>query len=140
MNTPKTKEEIVEELYINYLEDLINEADMAVRLQVKDQEAYYEKLRTGSRALLEAILQALTLHEQAVQERVVEEMMPWLEHDNQCISTQHERGEPTADGGYRTMYAGVWYDRGKEPKCDCGLDNAITKIKEGAATPDSKEE
>lgn len=57
-----------------------------------------------------------------------EKVWPWLVHDSQCILQQSERGEPTEDGGYRTMYAGVWYKRGEEPECDCGLSETLQAI------------
>ena len=75
--------------------------------------------------MIQDIQNLLTTHSA----RLVERLMPWLEHDTRCILQQNERGEPMEDGGYRTMYAGVWYKRGEEPKCDCGLDQAIDIIK-----------
>ena len=72
------------------------------------------------------LTEALTQNEARRREEERERIMPWVEHDNQCILQQDQRGEPTEDGGYRRMYAGVWYKSGEEPKCDCGLAEALT--------------
>jgi hypothetical protein len=88
---------------------------------------------TGRKWLGGLLEKALTLHEQAVKERVVEMLMPWLEHDNQCILCQFEKGEPTENGGYRQKFAGKWYESkpvDRTPECNCELNNAITKIQE----------
>jgi hypothetical protein len=54
-----------------------------------------------------------------------DELKQWLCHEQLCILSQWSEGEPTKDGGYRSRYAGKWYERGKEPKCNCGLDEAL---------------
>lgn len=49
----------------------------------------------------------------------------YLQHDIECILAQWSQGEPTPEGGYRTMYAGKWYQSkpvDETPKCTCGLD------------------
>jgi len=53
-------EEEINEIYVNHLEDLMRQADLAVRCEVKDKEKYYETLRNGSRQLLDAFRQSLT--------------------------------------------------------------------------------
>ena len=74
-NLKEEREAIVESLYAEHLEALMQEADMAVRCDVKDKEAYYERLRTGSRGLLDAIRHALLSHEEKVVARVREEII-----------------------------------------------------------------
>ncbi len=73
-NLKEEREAIVESLYAEHLEALMQEADMAVRCDVKDKEAYYERLRTGSRGLLDAVRQALLSHEEKVVAMVREEI------------------------------------------------------------------
>lgn len=54
----------------------------------------------------------------------VKALMEYVEHSKECILSFWERGEPTPDGGYRTMYAGKWYQNrpvDETPKCNCGL-------------------
>lgn len=56
-----------------------------------------------------------------------ERLRDYTEHENNCIRTFWEAGEPTIDGGYRTKFAGRWYQSrpvNEEPKCNCGLDEA----------------
>lgn len=60
-----------------------------------------------------------------------ERLSQWLEHSRGCILSQFSAGEPTEDGGYRNKYAGKWYQSrpiDKTPKCDCGLDEALTAL------------
>jgi hypothetical protein len=48
-------------------------------------------------------------------------------HESDCILSFWEAGAPTPDGGYRTKYAGKWYQSrptDETPKCNCGLDQA----------------
>lgn len=66
-------DKIVEELYVEHIESLVIEAEMAVRYEVKDKEEYYERLRTGSRALCEAIKNTLTNYGEAEYKRGYEE-------------------------------------------------------------------
>lgn len=57
--------------------------------------------------------------------KCVEELRSYVSHMTECIRSRWQAGEPTADGGYRTMFAGKWYQSkpvNEEPKCDCGLD------------------
>lgn len=72
-----------------------------------------------------------TLHplmRQLLAEReAAKELWEWLEHSNRCILSFNEAGEPTEGGGYRTKYAGKWYQTrpvDETPKCTCGLDDA----------------
>lgn len=49
-------------------------------------------------------------------------------HDSNCILSFWSAGEPTPDGGYRTMYKGKWYQTrpvDETPKCECGLEQAL---------------
>ncbi len=53
-------------------------------------------------------------------------------HNWRCILSYQEAGEPTEDGGYRTMYKGKWYQSrpvDETPKCECGLDEALAPSK-----------
>lgn len=55
------------------------------------------------------------------------DLLEYVTHSNGCIRTMREAGEPMPDGGYRTKFAGKWYQSlpvNEEPKCDCGLDEA----------------
>lgn len=50
-------------------------------------------------------------------------MAEYANHENLCILSFWEAGEPTEGGGYRTKYKGKWYQSkpiNEEPKCDCG--------------------
>lgn len=52
----------------------------------------------------------------------------YVAHEQFCIRTLWEAGEPTDDGGYRIMYAGKWYQSrpvDETPKCQCGADEAL---------------
>ena len=88
-----------------------------------NQEAYARGYKQGR---FDAEMDILNEDRNAGAREVVQRIMPWVEHDNQCILQRCERGEPTEDGGYRTMYAGVWYKSGEEPDCDCGLEEALS--------------
>jgi hypothetical protein len=50
----------------------------------------------------------------------------YVQHDTECILSHGEAGRPTKDGSYETRYAGKWFKVGAEPKCDCGLEQALT--------------
>lgn len=57
-----------------------------------------------------------------------ETILDYATHESDCILSFWEAGEPTKDGGYRTKFKGKWYQSrpiNKEPKCDCGLDQAL---------------
>ena len=63
----------------------------------------------------------------------LEEVFPFFycEHTSDCIRSQFEAGTPTDDGGYKVKYAGKWYEAkpvDKTPKCDCGLDKALSAV------------
>lgn len=48
-----------------------------------------------------------------------------------CARTGWSQGEPTPDGGYRTMIKGKWYQSkpvDETPKCDCGLEASLSEI------------
>lgn len=65
-------------------------------------------------------------------EEVLKSLGNYLGHDEDCIRNQWEAGEPTPDGGYRTLMRGKWYQTrpvDETPKCDCGFDEAINLIK-----------
>jgi len=54
-----------------------------------------------------------------------EHLAYYANHETDCIRTFCEAGEPTEDGGYRTKFAGKWYQSrpiNQEPKCNCGVD------------------
>lgn len=74
-------ENLVEELYIEHLEDLMQKADLAVRYKVRDEESYYEELRAGSGALLEAIRQALTRVRAETLREVEEGLKPLMKRE-----------------------------------------------------------
>lgn len=60
--------------------------------------------------------------------RLREALGDYGQHSNECILSQWSAGEPTADGGYRTQYAGKWYQTkpiDETPKCECGFDEAL---------------
>lgn len=64
-------------------------------------------------------------------DKVRGKLMPYIEHDNQCIRSQFEAGQPTKDGGYEEKYAGKWYQTtpiDETPKCDCGLDEVLASL------------
>jgi hypothetical protein len=55
-----TIEQAVEELYVEHVEQLMIEADMAVRLGVVDKEDFYKRQRIGCQKLIEALRSTLT--------------------------------------------------------------------------------
>jgi len=60
-------------------------------------------------------------------------LVEFAEHSRNCIRTFQEAGRPTADGGYETMFKGVWYQSkpvNKEPECNCGLKEALRAFEE----------
>lgn len=62
----------------------------------------------------------------------LEGIADYSEHTKKCILSFLEAGEPTPDGGYRTRFAGKWYQSrpiNEEPKCNCGLED-LYKLKE----------
>ena len=62
-----------------------------------------------------------------LQERI-KQLKEWVCHSQLCILSRWEQGEPTPDGGYRTMYDGKWYQNrpvDETPKCNCGLDEIL---------------
>lgn len=51
-------------------------------------------------------------------------------HSSKCVLSYWEAGEPTPDGGYRSKYAGTWYQTkpiDNTPACNCGLTEALKK-------------
>lgn len=55
-------------------------------------------------------------------------------HADRCVLRFWEAGEPTADGGYRSKFAGKWYQSkpiDETPKCTCGLDEIAAKLAKG---------
>lgn len=97
----KEREAIVESLYAEHLEALMQEADMAVRCDVKDKEAYYKRLRTGSRGLLDAIRSALTtIAEEArreERERIRKSFDHWFKKGTEDVEDWAERVLTTAN-------------------------------------------
>jgi hypothetical protein len=64
-----------------------------------------------------------------------EQVHEYAAHDNGCILTFWEAGRPTPGGGYETKIAGKWYQFrpvNEEPKCDCGLDEALEAWRKAA--------
>lgn len=62
--------------------------------------------------------------------KAARDVMEYASHETLCVLTFWEAGEPTPDGGYRTKYAGKWYQTSpvdKTPKCTCGLDELYQK-------------
>ena len=85
-----------------------------------------EELRTLLTTLRKESEEAVAEARRKAQIELVRQLGYYLEHDSQCILSQGEAGRPTKDGGYETKYAGKWYKSGTEPKCDCGLEQALT--------------
>jgi hypothetical protein len=57
-----------------------------------------------------------------------ERLMCYVQHYVNCIRLKWDASEPTPDGGYRSRYAGVWYQTkpvDETPKCNCGAAAAI---------------
>jgi hypothetical protein len=64
----------------------------------------------------------------AEKEKLREIIDEYAYHSNRCILSFWEAGEATADGGYRSKYAGKWYQtkpKDETPKCTCGLDEVL---------------
>jgi len=67
---------------------------------------------------------------QEERKRVLESLEDYICHSDRCILAQWQAGEPTEDGGYRTKYAGKWYQSrpiDETPKCNCGLQESLNK-------------
>ena len=61
------------------------------------------------------------------------ELEAYAQHEDDCILSRWEGGEPTPDGGYRSKFAGKWYQSkpiDETPKCNCGLDVVMAKARE----------
>ncbi|MFA5424272.1 MAG: hypothetical protein WC374_10490 [Phycisphaerae bacterium] len=61
----------------------------------------------------------------------INNLSEYLEHRPECIRSRYAAGRPTANG-YEQLFAGKWYESrpiDKTPKCDCGLDQAISNLK-----------
>lgn len=56
-----------------------------------------------------------------------EVLTEYMMHDQTCTSARWQQGEPTPGGGYRTMYADKWYEKGEPVPCECGLTKALTR-------------
>ncbi len=64
--------------------------------------------------------------------RVVE-IAEYTVHERDCIRAQFSAGRPIEGGGYEQKFAGKWYQslpKDKTPKCNCGLDTLLSKLKE----------
>ena len=63
----------------------------------------------------------------------------YAEHQDNCIRSYCQGGEPTADGkGYQRMYRGKWYQVrpvDETPPCECGLNALLAEGEASAATP-----
>ena len=71
------------------------------------------------------------LHNQSLQE-IVDLLLPYVCHDDDCILAMASAGRPTKDGGYEVKYSGKWYQTrpvDETPKCNCGLNKAVAIIK-----------
>lgn len=70
-------------------------------------------------------------HRQAIKE-LLERVLQYAVHDNDCISGQWRQGRPTEDGGYETQYGygdkAKWYKRGEKVPCTCGLDEIYDEL------------
>lgn len=61
---------------------------------------------------------------------IIDTLLEYSGHTNNCIRSFWAAGEPTADGGYRMQYAGKWYQAApvdKTPNCNCGYGDFIEK-------------
>lgn len=59
---------------------------------------------------------------------MLERLDDYVVHTDRCILSCWEAGEPTPDGGYRSKFAGKWYQSkpvDETPKCNCGLDEVF---------------
>jgi hypothetical protein len=57
-----------------------------------------------------------------------ETVINFSDHQIPCLLAQWCGGRPTEGGGYEMKYGDKWYQRGKEPKCRCGLTAALAAI------------
>lgn len=96
--------------------------------KIVDRAAYEH---TGDDVLLsndtDEIIELVRSHDR----QVVEEILAYTQHDNDCILSMFEAGRPIANGGYEQKYKGKWYQSrpvDKTPKCECGLDDIRTKL------------
>ena len=97
--------------------EVCEQADKAeARVDELDKECTDRQLRIYA---LQARVAALT-----------EALEEYGSHQLSCPLAQWSHGRPTKDGGYETMYAGKWYQRGDKPPCTCGF-NAALAVKEG---------
>jgi hypothetical protein len=60
-----------------------------------------------------------------------EALEEWGCHAQVCVLALWEAGEPTEGGGYRSKFAGKWYQTrpvDETPKCDCGFEEALAQL------------
>lgn len=70
-------------------------------------------------------------------EQEIEKLNKYILHSEDCILARYSAGEPTENGGYRQKFGDKWYESkpiDKTPKCDCGLDDILSKL-----TPSDRE-
>lgn len=61
---------------------------------------------------------------------VVEEILPYIEHQKSCVRLTFHAGRLTVDG-YEQQFGNKWYEAtpiDRTPKCDCGLDKLLTTL------------
>lgn len=60
---------------------------------------------------------------------IVNKLIDYTHHENKCICSQYRAGRSTSDGGYEALYGygknELWYKRGDNPVCSCGLNEII---------------
>jgi hypothetical protein len=69
-----------------------------------------------------------------------EALADYGEHTRECARQYFDAGEPTADGGYRQRFSGIWYEAkpvDRTPKCNCGLDTALAATADAGAWLDA---
>lgn len=65
-------------------------------------------------------------------DKLLSGLSDYAAHDNSCIRSDCSAGEPLPDGGYQRKYRGKWYRVSpvdETPKCECGLDDILKRLK-----------
>ena len=106
------------------------------RKVIMNVTAPYEQVvqhRIWEKPIAESLAQAREEgRKEVLESKKLESLLEYLRHDELCIRNRFEAGEPTPNGGYRSQYAGKWYQVSpidKTPKCNCGFVEAFDALK-----------
>lgn len=111
------------------LEEVSNQRDSYAQLAAQNQG----KIEAAEKELIEAkdvtymANQILAL--ESKNSRMRQALADYGRHETECVAGQWRKGEPTPEGGYRTLFGyGInegWYQGDEVPLCTCGLKEAM---------------